>query len=132
MRTCVTIVGLCLLLALPVCAQQGRGLEEIVVRLPGSGKEIQLYKRSHAVVIGVSDYEFWPDLPNAARDAEEVAEGLRGMGFSVRLVLNPDSYVRNPSHSLPLCSLSHRLPPMSEAAIWCMYRTMGSTSTSMR
>ena len=84
------ILSLCLtLLILPLQAQQ-RGIQPVSARLP-SGQEIALYQNSYAVVVGVSDYDAWPDLPNAVRDAEEVAEALSNLGFDVRLVRDPDS-----------------------------------------
>ena len=77
-------------LILPLHAQE-RGIRPVSARLP-SGQEIALYQNSYAVVVGVSDYDSWPDLPNAVRDAEEVAEVLRNLGFDVRLVRDPDSH----------------------------------------
>ncbi len=56
-----------------------------------SGKEIRLYKDYHALVIGVSDYDYWPDLRGSVQDAEEVAQTLKGMGMSVTTLLNPTS-----------------------------------------
>ena len=55
------------------------------------GRSLYLYKDYHALVIGVSDYEQWPDLPNAVKDAREVANKLEQLGFDVKLVLNPSS-----------------------------------------
>jgi hypothetical protein len=55
------------------------------------GQSLYLYKDYHALVVGISDYEKWPDLPNAAKDAREVAANLKGLGFSVKLVLDPTS-----------------------------------------
>jgi hypothetical protein len=55
------------------------------------GQALYLYKDYHALVIGVSDYEWWPKLPNAADDAKEVAARLKEMGFTVKLVLDPTS-----------------------------------------
>jgi len=55
------------------------------------GKELYLYKDYHALVVGVSNYDTWPDLPNAEKDAEEVASTLKGIGFNVELLLNPTS-----------------------------------------
>jgi uncharacterized caspase-like protein len=52
------------------------------------GQPVYLYKDYHAVVIGVSDYEHWPTLPNAVKDAQEVAETLKRLGFKVELVAN--------------------------------------------
>ncbi len=56
-----------------------------------SGESIYLYKDYHALVVGVSDYEKWPDLPNAVKDAREVASELRAIGFKVELLLDPTS-----------------------------------------
>ena len=42
-------------------------------------------------MVGVSEYDTWPDLPNAVKDAEEVASTLTGIGFKVQLLLNPTS-----------------------------------------
>lgn len=56
-----------------------------------SGESLYLYKDYHALVVGVSEYEKWPDLPNAVKDAREVASILKGLDFKVKLVLNPVS-----------------------------------------
>jgi ketosteroid isomerase-like protein len=42
-------------------------------------------------VVGISDYERWPKLPNAVNDAKEVEAKLREMGFDVKVVLDPTS-----------------------------------------
>jgi hypothetical protein len=55
------------------------------------GKDLYLYKDYHALVVGVSNYERWPDLPNAVKNAQEVASTLKGIGFKVELLLNPTS-----------------------------------------
>jgi hypothetical protein len=56
-----------------------------------AGESLFLYKDYHALVIGVSDYQKWPKLPNAVNDAKEVASKLGGLGFEVKTVLNPTS-----------------------------------------
>ena len=56
-----------------------------------SGESLYLYKAYYALVIGVSDYEVWPDLPNAVKDAKEVASALNELDFQVNLLLNPNS-----------------------------------------
>ncbi|MBT8406251.1 MAG: DUF1566 domain-containing protein [Deltaproteobacteria bacterium] len=53
------------------------------------GQSLYLYKDYHAVVIGVSDYDHWPTLSNAVKDAQEVFEALKLLGFEVNLVTNP-------------------------------------------
>jgi len=55
------------------------------------GQPLYLYKDYQAVVIGVSDYEHWPKLPNAVKDAARVAAKLKTMGFAIKLVTDPDS-----------------------------------------
>jgi formylglycine-generating enzyme required for sulfatase activity len=56
-----------------------------------AGKEIQLYKDYHALVVGVGNYDKWPPLPNAVKDAREVSWLLRRLGFKVTLLTNPSS-----------------------------------------
>ena len=56
-----------------------------------SGESLHLYKDYHALVVGVGDYDFWPDLQGAVKDAKEVAEHLKKAGMKVKLVLNPTS-----------------------------------------
>ena len=55
------------------------------------GKQIYLYENYHALVIGISNYDWWPKLPYATRDAKQVAERLKLMGYQVKLVLDPTS-----------------------------------------
>jgi hypothetical protein len=55
------------------------------------GQNLYLYKDYHALVVGISNYEKWPDLPSAAKDAEEVASRLEQIGFEVQLSLNPSA-----------------------------------------
>ena len=47
------------------------------------GKAISLYRDYQELVIGISDYERWPKLPDAVNDANEVASRLR-MGTLLR------------------------------------------------
>jgi len=66
-----------------------RGLEHIKVKLD-TGETIALYKESHALVIGVSDYTAgWPRLRGVKDDVLEVSEALKKSGFSVKVVENP-------------------------------------------
>jgi len=55
------------------------------------GRDLFLYKDYRALVVGISDYDKWPDLPFAVQDAEEVTTKLDKMGFQVKLVINPTS-----------------------------------------
>jgi hypothetical protein len=55
------------------------------------GQSLYLYMDYHALVVGVSNYEIWPKLPYAVKDAKEVASKLKDMGFKVRLIIDPTS-----------------------------------------
>jgi len=55
------------------------------------GESLPLYTDRNALVVGISDYERWPKLPNAVNDAKAVAAKLKEMGFDVKLVLDPTS-----------------------------------------
>jgi len=57
---------------------------------PREGQRLYLYRDYYALVVGVSDYQYWPDLPNAVKDAAEVASHLEKIGFEVRLILDPN------------------------------------------
>jgi len=49
-----------------------------------AGKQVGLYKESHALVIGVSDYtNGWPDLPGVRKDVGLIKTALEANGFHV-------------------------------------------------
>ncbi len=51
--------------------------------------EVQLYSKSHALVVGIDAYtNGWQRLSNAVKDAKLVAKALRAKGFSVTLKIN--------------------------------------------
>jgi len=60
-----------------------------------SGESFCLYKAYYALVVGVSEYDEWPDLPNAGKDAQEVASVLESLEVSVKLLLDPSSLQLN-------------------------------------
>ncbi|UCH82019.1 MAG: SUMF1/EgtB/PvdO family nonheme iron enzyme [Nitrospiraceae bacterium] len=55
------------------------------------GESIYLYSDYYALVVGVSTYDKWPDLPDATQNAAEVSSFLRKTGFRVRLMTDPTS-----------------------------------------
>lgn len=71
------------------------------INLPvGNSQSVELYANSYALVIGVSDYEHWPDLPGVAKDIDAVGNSLKKHGFKVISLLNPtrasfDKAIRN-------------------------------------
>ena len=84
------ILGLTLLLAAgTAAATESRGLN-VKVRDTG-GNTVALYKESHALVIGVSDYtNGWPPLRGVREDIPAVRDALEKQGFQVEVVTDPD------------------------------------------
>jgi len=50
-----------------------------------------LSKNYHALVIGVSKYDSWENIPTAAIDATGIYNYFRGRGFEATLLTNPGS-----------------------------------------
>lgn len=88
-RICfLSLLFLLLFLALPLSSfSTMRGISVTAKK----GQSLYLYKDYHALVVGISNYEKWPDLPSAAGDAKEVASRLKEIGFEVRLALDPSA-----------------------------------------
>ena len=63
-----------------------------VVLLNEIGEQAQLYQNSHALLIGISDYQNgWPDLPRVCKDMALVQEALEQNGFEVTHIIDPIS-----------------------------------------
>ena len=80
-----------LLLLLPTLLfAQNRAIRPVSLQIP-NGREVQLYQGSHALVIGVSDYQdnAWVDLDSVGSDVEAVSETLEEHGFTVQTLMNP-------------------------------------------
>ncbi|MGD8471458.1 MAG: CIA30 family protein [Desulfobacteraceae bacterium] len=88
-RICsIFLLFLLLFLTLPLSSfSKTRGISVTAKK----GQNLYLYKDYHALVVGIGNYEKWPDLPSAAKDAEEVASRLEQIGFEVKLSLNPSA-----------------------------------------
>ncbi|MEE8434486.1 MAG: caspase family protein, partial [bacterium] len=68
-----------------------RGIRVVKV-VTKSGKSVDLYKGSHALLIGVSDYTAgWPDLESIPGELDRLEEALKKKGFSVDRLRNPNS-----------------------------------------
>ncbi len=52
------------------------------------GESVQLYDDSYALLIGVSDYQYWPDLSGVNDDIPAVTSILEQHGFTVVPALN--------------------------------------------
>jgi Caspase domain len=90
--TLLSAAALALLLPpAPSSARQAEGRGLVIARAE-DGREVRLYERSYALVVGVSDYtNGWPKLPGVKEDIEAVARALESHGFLVTKVENPDS-----------------------------------------
>ncbi|MBI3815710.1 MAG: SUMF1/EgtB/PvdO family nonheme iron enzyme [Nitrospinae bacterium] len=72
-----------------ISAGAGRGVN--IVLKDKSGKEVGLYKESHALIIGVSGYTGgWPKLPGVLTDVKLLKEELEQQGFQVVVVKDPN------------------------------------------
>ncbi|MDA7816978.1 caspase family protein [Sulfurimonas sp.] len=56
-----------------------------------NGKNIDLYSKSYALLIGVSRYKNWPSIESIPSELENIATVLQENEFNVKTVLNPDS-----------------------------------------
>jgi len=54
------------------------------------GKDVILYKESHALVIWAGNYQHWSKLNNIETEAKDVREALERQGFQVKVVPNPN------------------------------------------
>lgn len=90
MRKVSYVCCLCLLAAVALSPStrggQGRGADLYGRRDAVTPTNIaSLYGGSHALVIGISDYERWYDLPGVKTDVEEVSRVLEERGFNVEV-----------------------------------------------
>ncbi len=68
-----------------------RGITVKAKTSSGTVKEIPLYSGYYALVIGCGNYQKgWPKLPNPVKDAREVSQMLKDMGWTVDLLEDPD------------------------------------------
>ncbi len=70
-----------------------RGLITIKAKQPDNTvAEIELYRDSHALIIGVSQYNNgWPKLPGVVEDVKAVRKKLIENGFTVTTVMDPNT-----------------------------------------
>jgi len=81
-----------LLFAGPLHAAGSRSISVVVKGADGHPEELEFYRGSHALLIGVSDYTAgWPDLESVPAELERVKKLLESRDFTVDTCLNPDS-----------------------------------------
>ena len=90
-RTFFSCLLLLAVLVLAGDAIASRGLQ--VTIKTATGKQIGMYKESHALVIGVSDYEMagWSDLESIPAELQKLESALKRKGFSVTKVMDPNA-----------------------------------------
>jgi formylglycine-generating enzyme required for sulfatase activity len=68
-----------------------RGIGVVPIKT-ANGKQIGLYKGSHALLIGVSDYTAgWPDLQSIPGEMNKLEKALSSKGFSVTKISDPNA-----------------------------------------
>jgi hypothetical protein len=114
----ITLLVVSLAFSLPLYATT-RGIKAVSQK----GQDLYLYKDYHALVVGVSEYDHWPDLPNATKDAREVEDILKSFDFEVKLLLNPTS--RQLSDALK--TMAFRLGKVKDRALLFYFAGHGET-----
>jgi len=68
-----------------------KGIHVKAKRVDGATTSIRLYSGYHALIVGCGDYRSgWPCLSNPVKEAREVADSLKDMGWDVKLLEDPD------------------------------------------
>jgi len=86
MKQLITI--LLLFISGVVSLAQQNGFKSLNINIDNNS--VQLYKQSHALLIGISDYNNnWPDLPGVKEDIDAIRTALEYHNFNVVVVENP-------------------------------------------
>ncbi len=81
---------LSLMLCLSTSLADTRSVRKVVKIKSPLGEDVrELYKESHALVIGVSEYTKWKKLPGVLEDITAVRKALEEHDFEVKVVKNP-------------------------------------------
>lgn len=92
-RIAALIAALCigLLMVSTWASASTKGIRVMAKTDSGTTKEIRLYSGYYALVIGCADYRSgWRKLPNSVDDAHKIATTLKSIGWTVKVVENPD------------------------------------------
>ena len=95
-RLSYVILFFCLFLQLvgsSTLASEGRRSVGVVIdEGQGAKRQVELYRGSYALLVGVSDYlAGWPDLESVPAELGSLKNLFQRQGFKVETVLNPDS-----------------------------------------
>ena len=84
------LILLSLIISLNTALANTRSVRKVVKIKSPLGEDVSvLYKESHALVIGVSEYTKWKKLPGVLEDITAVRKALEEHGFEVKVVKNP-------------------------------------------
>ncbi len=88
MKTYFVIFFLLLnLIFTPTSISATRGIVPVPI-MDQNGNRVGLYEESHALIIGISEYSHWPDLPGVAQDIQSIQQTLANHGFHTVVNLN--------------------------------------------
>jgi formylglycine-generating enzyme required for sulfatase activity len=90
-RQIVVSIPLFFFFAFPIISSNVSAETESIIATNLKGQRIYLYKNYYALVVGASNYDKWPSLPNAIKDARDLSWLLRRLGFEVTLLADPTS-----------------------------------------
>ncbi len=89
-RKLVLFIIIFLVIGISISFAQERGIKLTIKNK--EGQKVGFYKESHALVIGVNDYDNgWPKLPGVLEDIQAVQKALKANGFQVKTIMNPNS-----------------------------------------
>ena len=71
-------------------AQDSKGVESIH-EVTKNGRRVILYENSYALLVGVSEYEYWDDLKSIPGEMSLLESSLKKHGFIIQTLLNPTS-----------------------------------------
>jgi hypothetical protein len=90
MKTYIAIIFLLVNFLLASTAiSANRGIVPVPI-LDTNGKQVGLYKESYALIVGVSEYSHWPNLPGVEQDIQSVKQTLENHGFHTIVHSDPD------------------------------------------
>ncbi len=87
---CLISLAACYCFVTSPIGAASRGISVQARTASGADQQIRLYSEYYALVVGCGQYtQGWPPLPNPVKDAKEVAALLKGLGWRVDVLMDP-------------------------------------------